>query len=85
MAEADERGGPQLGGEHAHRLGDVVHVFRRQVPQLREVGAGADGVRDDGADARLDVEVDADGLEGDDDVAEVDRGVDPVPAVRAGA
>lgn len=80
--EADERGVAQLDGEHPDGLGDVVDVLGGQVAQPGQVGAGADRVRDDRADAGLDVEVDADGLEGDDDVAEVDGGVDLVAADR---
>lgn len=78
--EADERGGAEFGGEQPDGLGDVPDVLGGQVAQAGQVGAGADGLLDDGADARLDVEVDADGLERDHDVAEVDGGVDVVAA-----
>ncbi|GAA3496505.1 hypothetical protein GCM10019016_036060 [Streptomyces prasinosporus] len=80
--EADQRGGPELTGQQADRLGDVGDVLGGQVAQPGEVGAGAHRLLDDRADAGLDVEVDADGLEGDDDVAEVDRRVDLVAAHR---
>lgn len=79
-AETDERGGAELGGQEADRLGDVPDVLGREVAQPREVGARADRLLDDGTDARLDVEVDTDGLERYDDVAEVDGRVDVVAA-----
>ncbi len=80
--EPDERGRAQLGGDQADGLGDVRDVVRLQGAQPVEVRAAAEGPVDDRADARLDVQVDADGLERHDDVAEVDGGVHPVPAHR---
>ncbi len=80
--EADQRGRAELVDEHADRLGDVGDVLGGQVPQPLEVRAGAHRLLDDRADAGLDVEVDADGLQGHDDVAEVDRRVDVVAADR---
>src|SRR5262249_18999269 len=81
-SEPDERGGAQLGGEEADGLGDIGDVVGGQVAQPRQVGPAADRLVHDRSYARLDVEVDTDGLEGDDDVAEVDRGVHTVPAHR---
>lgn len=78
--ETDEQGGAEFRGEQADGLGDVGDVLGREVAQLGEVAAGADGALDDRADAGLDVEVDADGLQRHDDVAEVDRRVHVVPA-----
>ena len=69
-------------GEQAHGLGDVRDVVGRQVAQLGEVGPGADRPGDDRADPGDDVEVDADGRQGNHDVGEEDRGVDPVAAHR---
>ncbi len=80
--EADQRRGAELGGEHPDRLGDVGDVLGGQVAQPLQVGAGADRLLHDGTDAGLDVQVHADGLQRDDDVAEVDGRVDPVPADR---
>src|SRR5690606_37366175 len=80
--EADQRGGAQFAGEHADGLGDVGDVLRGEVAQAGQVLTGAHRPLDDRADARLDVEGDTDGLERDDDVAEVDRRVHAVPAHR---
>ena len=55
-------------------------VLGRQVGDRRDVVEGAHRLGDDRADAGLDVEVDADGLERQHDVGEEDRRVDAVPA-----
>ena len=65
-----------------HGLGDEGDVLGRQRDELVEVGRGADRLGHDGTDAGHDVEVDADGLERHDDVAEEDGGVDAVAAHR---
>src|SRR5690606_37465364 len=62
--------------------GYVRHVVGFEATQPPSGGKVADRLGDDRADAGFDVEVDADGLERDHDVAEEDRGVDVVPAHR---
>ena len=42
-SDADERGPAELGGEQAHRLGDVRDVLGGEVAQLGEGGAAAAG------------------------------------------
>ena len=69
---------PSSRDELAHGLGDEGDVLRRQRDELVEVGRGADRVGHDGPDPGDDVEVDADGLERHDDVAEEDGRVDAV-------
>jgi len=80
--EADQRLGPELGGEQTHGLGDVPDVGGLQRAQLLQVGAAADRLGHDRADAGLDVEVHADGLERHHDVAVVDGRVHVVTAHR---
>ena len=80
--EPDEWRRTELGHEKAYRLGDVLHVAGLQRRQAVEVGAGADRLRDDRSNAGDDVQVDADGLERQHDVAEQNGGVDPVPTYR---
>jgi hypothetical protein len=72
----------QLGGHQADGLHDEVDVVGLERSQLVEVGSIADRPGDDRPDSRLDVQVDPDGLERYDDVAEQDRGVHAIAAYR---
>src|SRR5699024_7295460 len=77
-----EWGVTELAGELPHSFpneGDVVGFEFTQA--LDPVGV-TDRFGDDGADPGFDVEIDTDGLERYDDVAEEDRGIDSVPAYR---
>lgn len=80
--EADERGGAELAGQRLDGLGDVGDVAGLQRAQRVDALGVADRVGHDRADARLDVEVDADGLERHHDVTEEDGRVDAEAADR---
>src|SRR5699024_1572234 len=72
----------ELLDELPHGLGDVGNVVEFEFTQLLDTACVTDGFGHHGADTGLDVEIDADGLERHDDVAEEDRGIDAVPAYR---
>ncbi len=80
--EPDQRRRAELGDQGPHRLRDVGHVVGLQRSERLDVASGADGLGDDRAHARDDVDVDAHGDERDDDVGEQDRGVGGEPAYR---
>jgi hypothetical protein len=80
--EADQRD-RELAHELAHGLGHVWRVgvgFERA--EAVEVGLVAERCGDDGTDARADLDAEADGGDGYDDVRVEDRGVDAVPPDR---
>ena len=76
--EADQRRRPELAHEATDGLGDERHVLGGKVRDGLDVGQRPDRTGHDRADARLDVEVDADRLERQHDVGEEDRRVDAV-------
>ena len=80
--EPDERGRPELADEGLHALGDEGQVLGGERDDLVEVAPVADRPRDDRPDTRDDVEVDADRLERNDDVAEEDGRIHVVAADR---
>lgn len=80
--ETDERLVAELSHELADRLGDIGDVAGFEVAQAFDPAGVPDRLVDHGAHTRLDVQVDPDGLERHDDVAEEDRGVGVVPADR---
>src|SRR5699024_2668286 len=80
--ETDERCAAELLDELPHGFGDVGNVVEFELTQLLDTARVPDGLGHHGTDTGLDVEIDADGLERHDDVAEEDRGIDAVPAYR---
>ena len=75
-------GAPQLAHQQADGLGDRGDLLGVQGRQPLDVRGGAHRCGHDRPGAGHDVDADPGGVQRHDDVAEEDRGVDPVPAHR---